>query len=30
MLEDNIRMYLKEIFWDDMDGIYLAQNGDTW
>jgi hypothetical protein len=28
--EDNIRMYLREIEWDCMDWIYLAQDRDKW
>jgi hypothetical protein len=23
-------MHIKEIFWDDMEEIYLAQDSDTW
>jgi hypothetical protein len=29
-LEDNIRMNLGEIGWDDVDWIYLAQDRDQW
>jgi hypothetical protein len=27
---DNIRMNLREVGWDGMDWIYLAQNRDQW
>jgi hypothetical protein len=27
---DNIKMYLREIGWDGMDSIDLAQNRDQW
>jgi hypothetical protein len=27
---DNIKMDLREIGWDSMDWIYLAQNRDQW
>jgi hypothetical protein len=27
---DNIKMDLREIGWDGMDWIYLAQDGDQW
>jgi hypothetical protein len=27
---DNIKMYLREIGWDDMDWIDLAQDRDQW
>jgi hypothetical protein len=27
---DNIKMHLREIGWDDIDWIDLAQNGDQW
>jgi hypothetical protein len=26
--EDNIKMYLRNVGWDDMDWINLVQNGD--
>jgi hypothetical protein len=28
--EDNIRMYLREIGWEDVDWIHLAWNRDQW
>jgi hypothetical protein len=28
--EDNVRMYLKDIKWNDMESIYLAENRDKW
>jgi len=28
--EDNIRMYLKELGWECMDWIHLAQDRDRW
>jgi hypothetical protein len=28
--EDNIRMYLKEIGWKDVNWIHLAQDRDKW
>jgi hypothetical protein len=28
--EDNIKMYHKEIGWDGVDWIYLAQDGEWW
>jgi hypothetical protein len=27
---DNIKIYLREIGWDDMDWINLAQNKESW
>jgi hypothetical protein len=27
---DNNKMYLRELEWDDMDGVYLAQDRDQW
>jgi hypothetical protein len=27
---DNIKMYLRELGWDGMDWVYLAQNRDQW
>jgi hypothetical protein len=27
---DNIKVHLREIGWDGMDWIYLAQNRDQW
>jgi hypothetical protein len=28
--EDNIRMDLRDVGWEDMDWIHLAQNRDQW
>jgi len=28
--EDNIKLYLKEIWWEGMDWINLAQDTDNW
>jgi hypothetical protein len=28
--EHNIKMYLREIRWDGMDGIHLAEGRDQW
>jgi hypothetical protein len=28
--EDNIRKHLREIWWEDMDWIHLAQDTDQW
>jgi hypothetical protein len=28
--EDNIRMYLRKLAWEDVDWIYLAQDRDQW
>jgi hypothetical protein len=28
--EDNIRMYFREVGWDGMDWIHLAQDRDQW
>jgi hypothetical protein len=29
-LKDNVRMYLKEIGWEGVDWLHLAQNRDQW
>jgi len=29
-MEDNIRMDLSERWWEDVEWIYLAQDGDQW
>jgi hypothetical protein len=29
-MEDNIRMDLREIGWEDMDWMHLAQDRDQW
>jgi len=28
--EDNIRMYLREVVWDDVDWMDMAQDRDQW
>jgi hypothetical protein len=28
--EDNITIYLREIWWEDMDWMHLAQDRDQW
>jgi hypothetical protein len=28
--EDNVRMTVREIEWEDVDWIHLAQDGDRW
>jgi len=28
--KDNIRMDLKEVWWEGVDWIHLVQNGDNW
>lgn len=28
--QDKVKMYLKDVAWDDVDWVYLANDRDTW